>query len=415
MVIAALAVMLWRSLQQPTDSGGETVRARGVGQVANWSLSPMPPVGIHVQLDSVPNERDRAWLGALSGAGTRVTWSGDITAVMIDAQPVASPTGGTRVLAASPRSGSIVISDDVGPIDTVKSQLSGAILATGSVAGHLRATVGGSLASTIQRDSLTLRKVLVIGSAGWESKFVVAALEEDGWKVDTFIRVAPGVDVTQGSAAVIDTSRYSAIIALDGAALPYASRIIEFARTGGGVVLTSQSASIDGLSPLRAGAVGRANAAPRPVQASGSVTLATLQFAPIVSLRADAVLLERRGGSVTTAARRNGAGRSIQHGYEDTWRWRMDGGEGTARDHRMWWTEVVSSVANAPPVPREPRIHSSDEAPVIGLVDAIGSGTQAGSMARLSGDPSDWMAWLFVLLALGLIVEVASRRMRGAR
>src|SRR6185503_15174723 len=114
-------------------------------------------------------------------------------------------------------------------------------------------------ASTIPRDSVMLHKVLVIGDAGWESKFVVAALEEAGWKVDAFIRVAPTVDVTQGSAAVIDTARYSAVVALDGAASPYASRIIEFARTGGGVVLAPPAASLDAMAALRAGAVGRAN------------------------------------------------------------------------------------------------------------------------------------------------------------
>ena len=151
---------------------------------------------------------------------------------MIDAQPVASPTGGTKVLVAAPNGSSVVMSDDIGVIDTLRAQSGGATVALGAVAGHLTARVKGSVASTVQRDSVVLHKVLVIGDAGWESKFVVAALEEEGWKVDAFIRVAPGVDVTQGSTAVIDTSRYSAVVALDGAASPYANRIIEFARTG---------------------------------------------------------------------------------------------------------------------------------------------------------------------------------------
>ena len=149
--------------------------------------------------------------------------------------------------------------------------------------------------------------MLVIGDAGWESKFVVAALEEEGWKVDAFIRVAPNVDVTQGSAAVIDTARYSAVVALDGAASPYASRIIEFARTGGGVVLTPQAATPDAMAPLRVGAVGRTTGDARAAQAGGSVTLTTLALAPITSLRSDAVPLERRAGTVATAARRVGA------------------------------------------------------------------------------------------------------------
>jgi hypothetical protein len=255
---------------------------------------------------------------------------------------------------------------------------------------------------------------LVIGNAGWESKFVVAALEENGWQVDAFIRVAPGVDVTQGSVAVIDTSRYSAVVALDGAAVPYANRIVEFARRGGGVVLTPQAASLDALAPLRAGAVGRASSDARAIQASGSVTLATLPLAPITSLRTDAVALDRRGVAVATAAKRIGAGRALQLGYEDTWRWRMGGGEGGVDDHGGWWTGLVSSVAYAPPVSRTPTFSLADEAPMIGLVSAIGPGTPAGPTANLSGSSTDWTAWLFALLAVGLIGEVASRRVRGA-
>jgi hypothetical protein len=259
-----------------------------------------------------------------------------------------------------------------------------------------------------------LHKVLVIGNASWESKFVVAALEEEGWKVDAFVRVAPGVDVTQGSAAVIDTSRYSAVIALDGAASAYANRIIEFARTGGGVILAPEAASLDALAPLRSGAVGRATSAARTIQAGGSVTLATLALSPIASLRSDAAPLERRAGAVAIAARRIGAGRSLQLGFEDTWRWRMGGGDAGVRDHRVWWTGLVSTVAYAPRTPRAATIPETDEAPMAGLVAAIGPRAPTTAVSSLGGGPSDWAALLFVLLTLALVGEVASRRLRGA-
>src|SRR5687768_1047202 len=411
-VITGLAAMLWQSLREPTHAGNESVKARGVGDLADWSTSPSVPA-LHVQVDSVPESRERAWLAAVAGAGTPVSWSGNVPAVLIDARPAASPTGGTRVLVAAPRGSAVILSDDVGLIDTVPTQLAGVRLALGSAAGQLSAHVGSAAASTAQRDSATLRRILVIGGAGWESKFVVAALEEAGWKVDAVIHIAPGVDVTPGSAAVIDTSRYSAVIALDGAAGPYASRIIQFARTGGGVVLTRKAASIDALAALRAGAVGRSATTDRPNQAPGSVTLASIPFTPITPLRSDAVGLERRAGGVASAARRNGIGRVVQLGHEDTWRWRMDGAEGAARDHRLWWTEVVGSVAYAPIVPRQTTDGSSDEAPMTGLVNAIGPGMPASSIAGLTGDSSDSMSWLLVLLALGLIGEVASRRSRG--
>ena len=414
-VIAALAVMLWQSLREQTDSSGQRLRARGVGGgvLARWSAASTAPAAIHLQLDSVPAPVERAWLGALAGAGSTVTWSGGLPPVMIDAQPVASPTGGTKILLAAPGGSSVVVSDDIGVIDTIQTLNRGASLVLNSLAGHLSAHLKGSGASTIRPDSVLLHKILVIGNAGWESKFVTAALEEEGWKVEAFIRVAPGVDVAQGSAAVIDTSRYSAVVALDGAASAYANRIIEFVQTGGGVVLTPQAASLDAMALLRAGTVGRVSSDARPIQASGSVTLATLALAPIIALRADAISLDNRAGAVAIAVRRVGAGRALQLGYEDTWRWRMDGGDGAVRDHRVWWTGLVSSVAYAPRVQPASATASTDEAPMIALVAAIGPGKPVGVLADRSGRPAFLLASLFLLLALGLVGEITSRRLRG--
>jgi hypothetical protein len=300
-------------------------------------------------------------------------------------------------------------------VDTVRAQNAGAALLLNSDADKLDARVKGSVASTSLRDSVVLHKVLVIGDAGWESKFVVAALEEEGWKVDAFIRVAPNVDVTQGSAAPIDTSRYSAVVALDGAASSYANRIIEFAQSGGGVVLSPQAAALDALAPLRAGAGGGAVSEARAIQASGSVNLGTLALAPITSLRSDAIALEKRGAAVAIAARRINAGRALQLGYVDTWRWRMGGSEGAVRDHRVWWTGLVSSVAYAPRVPRAVAADAVDEAPTASLVGAIGPAVHESSVANLNKSSQPWMVWFFVLLSLALIGEVASRRLRGAQ
>ena len=74
----------------------------------------------------------------------------------------------------------------------------------------------------------------------------------------------------------------------------------------------------------------------------------------------------------------------------------------------------MSSVANAPLVARAAGPISTDEAPMIGLFAAIGAATPAQANARASGTSSNWMAWLILVLALALIGEVASRRMRGA-
>jgi hypothetical protein len=414
-VIAVLAVMLWQSLRQQSNSSGQLVSARGVGggTLATWSTMAKAPDRIRVLLESTPSPIERAWLGALAGAGSSVIWSGDLAPVMIDAQPVASPTGGTKILVAAPNGSSLVVSDDVGPIDTVRAQASGAMLALSSAPDLLTARVKGSLASTAPRDSIVLHKILVIADAGWESKFVVAALEEEGWKVDAFIRLAPGVDVTQGSAAPIDTSRYSTVVALDGAASPYANRIIEFVRTGGGVVLAPEAASLDAMSALRAGSVGRASSGTPAIQAGGSVNLATLALDPITSLRTDAVPIEKRVGATAIAARRINAGRVLQVGYEDTWRWRMAGGEQAVRDHRLWWTGLVSSVAYSPRVPVTTAVAPTDEAPMIGLVAALGQRASDAAMASRPAARSTWIGLLFLLLAIALVGEIASRRLRG--
>jgi hypothetical protein len=414
-VILVLAAMLWQSMHDQIDSGGRAVSAREIGRasLATWSSFSKAPGRIHVQLDSVPSKIERAWLGALAGAGSSVTWSGDLRAMMIDAQPVASPTGGTRILVAAPSGSSVLMSDEVGLIDTLRTYDAGASVTLSSVADRVTARENKSSASTVARDSVVVRRILVIGEAGWESKFVVAALEEEGWKVDALIRVAPGVDVTQGSAA-IDTSRYSAVVALDAGASPYAKRIVDFARSGGGVILGPGAASLDAMVPLRAGAVGHSGSATRGVQAGEAITLETLPLAPITSLRSDATPFEQRGASVAIAAERVGAGRALQLGYEDTWRWRMTGGDETVRHHRLWWTRLVSSVAYVPRLARTTSTRSTDEAPMIGLVSAIGSVTHGDSKSGRAGNRSDPMAWLFVLLTLGLIGEIASRRLRGA-
>jgi len=103
-VLVVLAVMFWQSLHDQTGSGGELVKARGVGSLAGWSALAKVPSGFHMQLDSVPSTVERAWLAALAGAGSSVTWSGELPPVMIGSQPVASPAP-PSVTTASARGG----------------------------------------------------------------------------------------------------------------------------------------------------------------------------------------------------------------------------------------------------------------------------------------------------------------------
>jgi len=238
-------------------------------------------------------------------------------------------------------------------------------------------------------DSVLLRKVLVIGAAGWESKFTAAALEEEGWKVDVLARVAPAVEITSGAAASIDTSRYSAVIALDATAEPYAARLTEFVRSGGGLIVAPGAATSSAVAPLRA-------------------------------VGPEAVVLEKRGAAPTVAARRFGAGRLLQIGYEDTWRARMTGGDSAVTKHRRLWTRLVSDVAYAPRVPRHVRgpgadLPEHDPTPLAGLVASIGPRSPALPWAVSAQSRAGWRALLSAIFAFALVVEVASRRSRGMR
>lgn len=414
-VIAVLAILLWQTVQRRAPAEDTVHTARGTASLADWTTKAKRRGVLHLSLDNTPSPLERDWMRALAAAGSRVTWSGNLPAVMIAAAPVASPAGGTRVRVAAPNESNVVVSDDVGVVDTIRAQNAGASVVLTSESEATSAGVNGSLASTVRHDSVRLGKILVVGNAGWESKFVTAALEEEGWKVDAFIRVAPDVDVTQGSVASIDTSRYSAVVALDVGAAGYAARILEFVRNGGGLVLGPAAAGTDAMSALRAGAATRAPAASATIQASGSVTLATLPLGQIVSLRSDAVPLEKRAANVAIAARRIAAGRVVQFGYEDTWRWRMGGGVNALRDHRLWWSGLVSSVAYAPRITRGRVESQSTEAPLAALVAAAGPAFAAAGTSGATNDAQRWAMWLFLLLAVALIAMVASRRLRGVK
>ena len=381
-VIAALALMLWGSWRTTDGNAADAVRARDVNssRLAEWSRS-RAGAQIHLSLDSLPVSWERSWLRALAGSGSRITWSGDLQPMMIDAQPIAAPSGGTRVLLAANGKDRVVLRDEIGPLDTLQSQNLGASVVLASFAGRITADAGGSMASAAQPDSLLLRKLLVIGAAGWESKFAVAALEESGWKVDALLRVAPGVDVRQGSPASIDTAHYSAVIAIDSTAASYSDRIAAYVTEGGGVI------------------VGR----------SARILVAATS--------GNTVPIERRSGKVIAAASRVAAGRALRISVDDTWRQRMTGDADGVREHRSWWTDMVSRVAYAPSLPRGTRDEgwgTGEGAPYAELVSAIGSATAGPALLTRVAPKSFWTALLFLVFSLALIGEVGSRRRRGA-
>lgn len=411
--IAILAWLLWQSLDRTRSEQVVSARSSNIAaELRDWSRAGIAPNRASIQLDSAPDPVERDWMRAIGHSGTRVQWKGNLPASAVAAQPIASPRGGIRALVAAPNSNRVSIEDNLGLIEGANAHAGGASFDIPVASGNLVAAVGATKATADPVDSIRIGRVLVIGTAGWESKFVTAALEEDGWRVDADIRVAPAVAVTQGALAPIDTARYSAVIALDGTAASGASDISRYVSSGGGLVLAGAAGSLDAFSALRAGTTGNVQTPSVLESEPGSLTRKSLSVVPIVSLKPDAIRLESADGITTTAARRHNQGRVLQEGYLDTWRWRMSGGDRSPSEHREWWTKAVASVAYAPVV-RAPAINS-DNAPVARLVEALGPASQAGtSPASNARSMSLWL--LFAILASSLLGEWTSRRMRGQR
>jgi hypothetical protein len=162
------------------------------------------------------------------------------------------------------------------------------------------------------------------------------------------------------------------------------------------------------LAPAREGA--REAAPVRAVTAASRATLARRPLNP----RADAVVLERVAGIPVVAARRAGAGRVVQVGYEETWRWRLAGDAGAVDEHRDWWTDVVAAAAK-PTIEPAPLTDGDDPAPAAALVAALGQPADDAA-PRQGGMPDPRRALSVAALAgvLGLLGEWLSRRLRGA-
>jgi hypothetical protein len=410
LTLLLLAFAAWSATREPSRGAAESANSRDLrAALSRWTDA--PPAHAHVTLDISPAAEERDWVRALRRAGTPVTWEGDsIPAMALEVAPLARPSGGTAVWVVAPAGASVAISDAVGPVDSVVARSGGAMILAPQTTGGITAATGVHRASANRSDSLLLRRVLVIGRATWEAKFVITALEESGWLVDARLAVAPGIDVTQGAPSAPDTARHVAVVVLDPLAARFASAITRYVRSGGGAIIAGESGRSTSLSAIAAGRT-RSRVRPSSLAFADDAPRGALAFFAIAP-GADAIVLEERGGRVAVAARRVVAGRVLQLGYDETWRWRLGGGDRALDAHRTWWSALVSSVAYRAVVPL-PDESVLDDAPLARLVDALGSPRAADMPSR----PTPWRpspALLFSLLAALLLVEVASRRVRGA-
>lgn len=413
---ALLGLLVWsfvRAIAAQSHRGTESATSATLGEALRRWSTVRAPERVHVALDQPPSGRDRDWLAALEGAGTSVSWSGAaLVPTAVAMEPRADPAGGADVSVAAPGGATIVLRDTAGTIDSARAATASGIRAIVSrPRATVEAVVGRVAARAGARDSLQLRRLLVLGAAQWETKFVVAALEERGWLVDAHIALSPKGDVRQGTIAAIDTARYSAVVAVDSTAAPYGDRVAAFVRQGGGLVLWAPAARGGALARIAAGAPGEVipddGTAP-----SDSAPRRGLAFAPIVRLLPDAVVLERRPEGVALAARRAGLGRVIETGYLDSWRWRMAGGEDAPAAHRAWLAGLVAAVAHAGRTPLTPP--PTDAAPLATLIDRVGPPSAAPPDATGTGT-APHPGWIFAILCALALAEWGSRRLRGAR
>jgi hypothetical protein len=412
--LLSLGALLLRALRPAPPSGVDVARGDVRGALERWTR--LPTAEMRVVFDAAPDPRTRDWLRALSKAGGAVRWTTPraIGAAAIAAEPAAEPNGSTRLRLATATGEAVSIGDGAGIVDTLPRG-GAAELELTTVAGKVDATGATFTAATDVGDSVVLRPVLLLGAAGWESKFTIAALEERGWRVASRVRVAPRVEVTQGPLGPVDTSRYSAVVFLDSTAAASASDVARYVRTGGGVVLAGSAARLTPLAAIAPGAVGR-----RVAGVAGAVGSATPRLGlgafPIASPRPDAVVLESRDGAAIVGARRVDAGRVVQLGYDETWRWRMAGGDEAAAAHREWWSRLVAAVAYAPLVRRPSSgLAEVDETPLASLIDALGPATSFDAREAARTDGTRLSRVLFALALASLLLEWTSRRLRGAR
>ncbi len=387
------------------SAAGDDAALRGA--LRNWSTSSSPKNAV-IRFDSTPSPATIAWAASLRGTGTRVTWSSALPPIGISVEPIPDPKGKSRISISAPTGNTVAVTDDLGMIDTVANKAAGASVGPLLVHGSAQAASGRAVASAAARDSLIVKPLLVIGRAGWEAKFAVASLEEYGWRVNARLTVSPGNDVAQGFIGTrIDTANYSAVVVLDSTAARFASSIIQYVRSGGGLIAMGEGASLGALQPILPARA--APALPRSEFTSAQPRDA-IALRPLGALSVDAVPLEKRGGRVAVAARRIERGRVVQVGYDESWRWRMAGPGDAVEDHRNWLSSVVSSAAYAPAA--TVAATTADPAPTAALYASLGNPSATPQHLR-AFDAHALMLLLFVIALAALLLETASRRLDG--
>ena len=419
--VLCMLLMAWR-LFAPIEDRPVTARVAANG-VMDRSLAELLQARrdtIEVMLDGTPTARTRAELRAVQGSGRmlRMSTSRLPAALAVTAEQEWNASGGTRVQVVSRDSARQAVADAAGLIDSVRIDSMGLRTRSGPIEGTV--TVGAAAMTPWRASSPAEARVLVVGAATWESRFLIAALEEAGWPVDAAVSLSPTVTITQGAARSPDRSRHAIVVLLPGAPASVVGGLLAFVRGGGGLVIVGEAARAPGLGLLRAGVPAATISGEAGAEASDAPRHG-LDLVPIAALAEGSVALESRDGRVAVAARRVGAGRVLQVGYDNSWLWRMGGDDASPVAHRRWWSTLLSGLVpvRAPvrDVAPTPEHDTLDAAPVAALARDLGMpvlrAASTVSMPTASFAASLDLRWLLVGAVLTLVASWTLRRWRG--
>jgi hypothetical protein len=405
---AAFALLAWAMWRVAVANGvGRAVSLESASVESAWPrLLDGGHDAAHLTISrGLPADSTRDVLAAFAHAGVRMSWSGpSLSSVAMSVERVREPDQSTlmRVVGA----GRVVVRDGISVLDSVGDASRGLTIVLAAPQGVFRASGTSGTASAVPTAARALHPVLVVGRASWETKFTVAALEEQGWTVESRVPVAPGVEVTTGTRQPLDTAHYAAVVALDSAAAELATSIVAYVRSGGGLVLLSDAARLGTFAALVPATV-EARQSSTKRSFDSAAPLASLGVTPL-SIHDDAVALDVRGVTVAVAARRERAGRVVVVGYDELWRWRLEGGDDAVVAHRRWWSRTVGAVAAG----GGPAANAPEGAPIARWIDALGPATTVVP----NHAPADPLPpWLLLVLCSILLAEWGSRRTRGAR
>lgn len=389
-VLALLAALLaLPSIWNPKRAGTAVawLDAAPAGRAADSLLVGAAPPLIARASSAPPADAE---LGLLAAAAARaplyVALPADWKAVEIDA-PARAVAGRAaaipfRVRAEAAESVTVRLSDETGVLDSVRVRTDGAGQAAAAFrvrpprAGWREWTVeaGGRTAATgAWVDSAGPPRVLVrMGFPGWESKFVVRALEESGAVVETAKDLGRGLMVGQGGGGAVTPerlARFDAAVVLDGAPVSEAERraLADWAARGGGVLVTGDRAGMPAIGVVRddgeatgVNGTGIRWTAPPEVATLPADRVAS-SAAPFDALAAGSALAAAATQGGILALRPLGRGRAAALALTETWRWRMEAGR--VAEHREFWRALVDWLASAPRDPLSLRVPQPIAAP----------------------------------------------------